>query len=167
MTDVSGDEAEDLLRILNAHGQQFLSSFDSSVLPLKRRSQDSSAAKSKKCGRQAEELPDEDDGSCEEWAGFSDYDGDENEDGSTAGGNDGTVLVCLSSSLCILTEHESRRFPETCSRKPDVVVFSEHTSRSSSVDIATIKAQKKAFMVCVTGTKAYVFVRSYALSPLK
>ena len=71
------DDEQDLLRLLEAHGQQFMASFDSSVLPSKRKPESAPGADRTK-RRRMEERSDNASSSAEspeqeeEWSGISD-----------------------------------------------------------------------------------------------
>lgn len=82
---MSEDDNQELLRLLEAHGQQFLHSFDLPVVASKRKPQNREAVRHKKKRKldvQAEVVVTEAD-SEEEWAGFSDSDTDEGEGNSS------------------------------------------------------------------------------------
>ena len=79
------DDKQELLRLLEAHGQQFLHSFDLPAVASKRKPQNPEAVRQKKKRKldvQAEVVVTAVD-SEEEWAGFSDSDTDEGEGNSS------------------------------------------------------------------------------------
>ncbi|KAG2135917.1 uncharacterized protein EDB93DRAFT_797105 [Suillus bovinus] len=112
-----GDEEARLLDLLQAHGQQFLNSFDLSQHPRKR--------------QRLEESPKEPENEdFEEWGGFSNttvstYPSEENNDDDTP------------------CEYDDGFTASSSTKIPDVVVFSDSRQKSSE---QFSKAQKKAFM---------------------
>ena len=80
------DNKEELLRMLEAHGQQFWGSINASVVPGKRKSPMPQTKEKHKRQRVAEsgDSLSEDEGTEDEWSGFSDnaneVEGDEVED---------------------------------------------------------------------------------------
>ncbi|OBZ71798.1 hypothetical protein A0H81_08291 [Grifola frondosa] len=123
------DDQQDLLRILEAHGQQFLESFPSPALNGKRKTEEEEGKKEGKRKRQKTELDqNKSDESEAEWTGFDsilsdDEVGEEEED--DPGDEDDQFVY------------------ETHLHQPDVVVFSDVQVGSSS---KSVKAQMKAFM---------------------
>lgn len=110
------DEGARLLDLLQAHGQQFLDSFDLSQLPRKRQRLEDSP-----------EEPDSENKDFEEWRGFSNaaYSSEENDDDDTPHRYDDDFTASSSTKM------------------PDVVVFSDSRQKPSE---HFSKAQKKAFM---------------------
>jgi hypothetical protein len=110
------DEGARLLDLLQAHGQQFLDSFDLSQLPRKRQRLEDSP-----------EEPDSENKDFEEWGGFSNaaYSSEENDDDDTPHRYDDDFTASSSTKM------------------PDVVVFSDSRQKPSE---QFSKAQKKAFM---------------------
>ncbi|KAK7696644.1 hypothetical protein QCA50_001302 [Cerrena zonata] len=133
MKPVADPDQEELLRILESHGQQFLGSFDSNTLKGKRRDTAGPSVgpsrKRAKIEHNSEEANDSE--GSDEWHGF----GEENDS---------------QSDDALETDDEDRVYdaedvsPRT-SGVPDVIVFSEN-SGSSSTSTQPTKAQMKAFM---------------------
>ncbi|CAL1702181.1 unnamed protein product [Somion occarium] len=125
---VMDKDQEELLRILETHGQQFIGSFDTRVVKGKRK-ESSGLVASKQKRRRLEEHSnsEEDEEDAEEWHGFSDASGshsdrEADDDGAQNGSRNGLP------------------------RKPDLVVFSEQDISSSTSTSQPSKAQMKAFM---------------------
>ncbi|KAJ3559839.1 hypothetical protein NM688_g91 [Phlebia brevispora] len=117
------DDRDDLLRILEAHGQQFLSSFESGVLPGKRKFPEQDASTERK-RRKVEDSRSDDSEADEEWNGFSDSTTEEEE------GIDDEEPI------------SDTRSPN----HPNVIVFSDPTSKAASSSKIVSRAQEKAFM---------------------
>ena len=86
-------DQEDLLRILEAHGQQFLGSFGSNTLKGKRRDDTTSAPDSRKRAKLEHHS---DEGSSDEWQGLgedndSESDAEASEDDDTDSSQNGTL----------------------------------------------------------------------------
>lgn len=162
--------SEHLLDLLQAHGQKFLSSFDTSVSnPRKRGAKPQDASRKRKALRAAVSS----DADIEdEWSGIAASDintSDESiAEGAESGEEDCDGGAPLPLSLCgsplsltkvfpnILDfEHEDDDFTADASTPrsaPDVVVFSDAKTESSTA--LPTKAQRKAFMV----SKSYYLV---------
>ncbi|PCH41183.1 hypothetical protein WOLCODRAFT_100005 [Wolfiporia cocos MD-104 SS10] len=123
---MSNTDQQQLLRILEAHGQQFLESFSSSVEAGKRKDANHAIPSSSSKRRRVEE---ESTGSESEWSGIVSHD---DSDGEAE-----EAEVQESSS-----DDEPRPGP---SKQPQVVVFSDQPSTSASASKMS-KAQMKAFM---------------------
>ena len=148
-------DSEDLLALLNAHGQQFMSSFATSTTALKKRKGAPTAAE-----RSAKRARSEGSESQEEaWTGFgvgadSDLDDEDEEDqedeDDSEGDEDlieGTYLISCSTTREILsgtTIDDGYTAGGSALQQPEVVVFNgPNTSRSAIVS----KTRAKMFMV--------------------
>ncbi|KZT12713.1 uncharacterized protein LAESUDRAFT_733326 [Laetiporus sulphureus 93-53] len=119
-------DQQELLRLLEDHGQQFLGSFASPVVIGKRKGETSDEERQPKKRKVNDE-------SEEEWSGFgsndedSISDSDEDLDGGSA-------------------EEIGEQQERNASRRPDVVVFSDQSAKTSTSASQPTKAQMKAFM---------------------
>ncbi|KAJ7368211.1 hypothetical protein DFH08DRAFT_796221 [Mycena albidolilacea] len=120
---MSASDNDDLLQILNAHGQDFLNSFS---LPTSSKKRKSAASPSRPAKVAKLQSPEEDDE--EEWTGIhvSESEEDEEETGSEF-------------------EQEDDEFTSGAPINENVVVFSETGSRPGPSNLSSL-AQKKAFM---------------------
>lgn len=125
---MSGDDKDELLRMLEAHGQQFWGSLGAEAVSGKRKSSGPTSERKHKKWR-VDEVSDHDTVSEEleeEWAGFS---GEESEEEVPEGED---------------IDEDSVPHP---SAAPDVVVFSDFSATAGPSTLSVSKAQQKAFMV--------------------
>ncbi|KIK98760.1 hypothetical protein PAXRUDRAFT_823543 [Paxillus rubicundulus Ve08.2h10] len=121
------DHQERLLGILQAHGQQFLSSFDIPTITSKRLGQGNVSL--------SRHLATEEFESDEEWEGFKasgNTESSSSEIGSTEESDDGF-------------EQEDDGFTASSSRTPDVIVFSDLRPKSPEANLSS-KELRKSFM---------------------
>lgn len=151
MNGTADKDQEDLLRILEAHGQQFLGSFNSKKLKGKRKDNAGESVTEPRKRAKIEHHSEEE--SSDEWHGFSDSeDNDSRSDEmlerdnmeSPEGESLSTVLQW--SYLSQLQRLDDEQSSTQIHRKPDIVVFSENNGSSSSTTQPS-RAQMKAFMV--------------------
>ncbi|KAF9247219.1 hypothetical protein BU15DRAFT_70053 [Melanogaster broomeanus] len=126
------EDEEELLSILQAHGQQFLSSFDIST-PSKRRTRAvrNEDTNLKRWKHSATEDPESD----EEWKGFNSPGNTESGGlwmGSTEENDDGS-------------EQEDDGFTASSSRTPDVIVFSESRPKPAESNVSS-RELRRSFM---------------------
>lgn len=155
---MSDDERDQLLQMLEAHGQQFLASFDYPALGSKRKENAQAGPSSlKKAKKQEEDATDSEANSEDEWSGFGGGDEDEeeteegedeeaSEDGDVEEEGVSTFTTFVAIELLIRFIFPADVHP-TLGRKPDVVQFNELGRGSSSKPAATDRALQKAFMV--------------------
>lgn len=132
---------EELLSMLDAYGQQFMSSFDSTILSSKRKEAPEAGPSSSKKKLKVKETPSVEEEEEEEWEGFCSEISDEGEDeseGTSSWFLHGDCLLMIS-----LAGLEGRRE----ANQPAVVVFSD--AMKSAPHMGS-KAQLKAFMVCAS-----------------
>ncbi|KII94780.1 hypothetical protein PLICRDRAFT_33591 [Plicaturopsis crispa FD-325 SS-3] len=133
---MSSDE-NDLLSILEAHGQQFLSAFsipESTGKKRRRKLSDQDDSRQSKAPRKSEDSAS--DIEHEEWTGFGASGSDDEDESQRADDENGAEDF----------EQEDDGFvADTSSRKADVVVFSDPRSHASTSNLSS-KAQMKAFM---------------------
>lgn len=141
------EDREELLNLLNSYGQQFMSSFDSSIFGSKRTDTPEAGPSSSRKKRKVEEVPEPEEDSEEEWQGFG---GSESEDESdveededvSEGTRAGQVPACYIHSDIPDETQDAQK-----GKKSAVVVFSETTAKSFSAPSVESRAQLKAFMV--------------------
>lgn len=122
------EDKEVLLSLLNSYGQQFMSSFDSSLFPSKRKDTPEAGPSSLRKKRKVEAASESDDDIEEEWEGFGQS---EDEEGYTDEAED---------------DAEDANEETHKGKQPAVVVFSESVAASSSAPPVGTKSQLKAFM---------------------
>lgn len=162
---MAASDNDHLLQILNAHGQQFLSSFSlpTSVSDKKRKRADSPSRAAKLVKLSSPESDEE-----EEWAGIQ-VEGSESDEDPENGEYMWTHIHSVM-EFCLFPDFEQEDDDFTSAPPNEtVVVFSETTSKSGPSSLSSL-AQKKAFMVCgfwVVVLPSYKCIQSSKVSKLR
>lgn len=140
------EEKQELLNLLNSYGQQFMSSFESSIFASKRKDTPEAGPSSSRKKRRVEDVPELEEESEEEWLGFGgSRNGDESNTEDEEDISEGTRVAssCISCIHLVILD-ETRDGQK--GKRPALVVFSETVAKSSAPPTGS-KAQLKAFMV--------------------